>query len=54
MLLVASALSSTPSDNLWNLICLATEALSDSTEFIGNNNNNNNDRLTAFDPGQPG
>jgi len=20
----------------------------------GNNNNNNNDRLTAFDPGQPG
>jgi len=21
---------------------------------LGNNNNNNNDRLTAFDPGQPG
>jgi len=21
---------------------------------INNNNNNNNDRLTAFDPGQPG
>ena len=28
-------LPSTPSDNLWNLIYLATEALSDSTEFIG-------------------
>jgi len=22
--------------------------------FISGNNNNNNDRLTAFDPGQPG
>jgi len=22
--------------------------------FKSNNNNNNNDRLTAFDPGQPG
>jgi len=22
--------------------------------WINNNNNNNNDRLTAFDPGQPG
>jgi len=22
--------------------------------YIVNNNNNNNDRLTAFDPGQPG
>jgi len=22
--------------------------------FSNNNNNNNNDRLTAFDPGQPG
>jgi len=25
-----------------------------STEGNINNNNNNNDRLTAFDPGQPG
>jgi len=25
-----------------------------SPERKGNNNNNNNDRLTAFDPGQPG
>jgi len=25
-----------------------------STEGNFNNNNNNNDRLTAFDPGQPG
>jgi len=24
------------------------------TDFYDNNNNNNNDRLTAFDPGQPG
>ena len=23
-------------------------------DVINNNNNNNNDRLTAFDPGQPG
>ena len=23
-------------------------------EYKNNNNNNNNDRLTAFDPGQPG
>jgi len=23
-------------------------------EWNGRNNNNNNDRLTAFDPGQPG
>ena len=22
--------------------------------LVGNNNNDNNDRLTAFDPGQPG
>jgi len=28
-------LPSTPSDNLWNLIYLATEVLSDSTELIG-------------------
>jgi len=28
-------LSSTPSDNLWKLIYLANEALSDSFEFIG-------------------
>jgi len=24
------------------------------TTLMHNNNNNNNDRLTAFDPGQPG
>ena len=24
------------------------------TDDVVNNNNNNNDRLTAFDPGQPG
>jgi len=24
------------------------------TTRVSNNNNNNNDRLTAFDPGQPG
>jgi len=29
--------------------CLQTAVTSDY-----NNNNNNNDRLTAFDPGQPG
>jgi len=29
----------------WQLIC---------PELNDNNNNNNNDRLTAFDPGQPG
>ena len=23
-------------------------------QYCANNNNNNNDRLTAFDPGQPG
>jgi len=28
-------LPSTPSDNLWKLIYLATEALTDSVEFIG-------------------
>ena len=29
--------------------------LSGTTQVTGtNNNNNNNDRLTAFDPGQPG
>jgi len=26
----------------------------DNTWKINNNNNNDNDRLTAFDPGQPG
>ena len=26
----------------------------DQAENNNNNNNNNNDRLTAFDPGQPG
>jgi len=26
----------------------------DATYVFTNNNNNNNDRLTAFDPGQPG
>jgi len=25
-----------------------------SADYYNNNNNNNNDRLTAFDPGQPG
>ena len=50
MLLVASALSlSTPSDNLWNLICLATKALSDSIEFTGTHTH-----LTTLCPGLPG
>ena len=31
----AAGANSTPSDNLWNLIYLATETLSDSFEFIG-------------------
>jgi len=33
-------------------------AAADASDLVGigvcNNNNNNNDRLTAFDPGQPG
>ena len=31
-----------------------THQLTDPTHYNNNNNNNNNDRLTAFDPGQPG
>jgi len=32
----------------------STGAEADFNQSINNNNNNNNDRLTAFDPGQPG
>ena len=33
----------------------STEGIStEGNNFQSNNNNNNNDRLTAFDPGQPG
>jgi len=36
--------------------CHPTDSGRQSTEALknNNNNNNNNDRLTAFDPGQPG
>jgi len=41
---------------LWLMLAFTTAVISFSTAMcnITNNNNNNNDRLTAFDPGQPG
>jgi len=32
----------------------ATTVMTNEKSNTNNNNNNNNDRLTAFDPGQPG
>jgi len=36
------------------IIHSAGERIFNIGEHFANNNNNNNDRLTAFDPGQPG
>ena len=36
------------------LVAVVTAAEGVPTDFTTPNNNNNNDRLTAFDPGQPG
>ena len=39
----------------FDILCLkSVEAITSYTDQQGYNNNNNNDRLTAFDPGQPG
>ena len=39
----------------YKLFCMGSKAKTDGVVVIvAENNNNNNDRLTAFDPGQPG
>ena len=42
-------------ENIYDLLhYLSTPNTLHTTMLFYNNNNNNNDRLTAFDPGQPG
>jgi len=36
------------------MTCIILSFYTVSQKNYNNNNNNNNDRLTAFDPGQPG
>jgi len=35
-------------------VIITVIAINRGTVYLNYNNNNNNDRLTAFDPGQPG
>ena len=37
-----------------NMTLIMVDRLHPIYNLLNNNNNNNNDRLTAFDPGQPG